>query len=74
MPNEYKLSITGSQLNTKISEIDKKVSITAQSLTEAQKTQARTNIGAAPIYLYGTEDLEAGVTELETGILYFVYE
>jgi hypothetical protein len=29
MFNEYKLPITGSQLNTKISEIDKKVSITA---------------------------------------------
>ncbi len=28
----------------------------------------------APMYTYGTEDLEAGVTELETGKLYFVYE
>lgn len=31
-------------------------------------------IGAAPAYEYGTEDLEAGETPLETGKLYFVYE
>lgn len=28
----------------------------------------------APIYQYGTEDLTAGVSELATGTLYFVYE
>lgn len=28
----------------------------------------------APMYTYGTTDLEAGVTELETGKLHFVYE
>lgn len=27
----------------------------------------------APAYTYGTEDLEAGVTALETGKLHFVY-
>ena len=32
------------------------------------------DIGAAPAYTYGTEDLEAGVSELETGKLYFVLE
>ena len=31
-------------------------------------------IGAAPAYSYGMEELEAGVSELETGKLYFVYE
>lgn len=31
-------------------------------------------IGAAPAYTYGTEDMVAGVTPLETGKLYFVYE
>ena len=31
-------------------------------------------IGAAPAYVYSTEDLEAGVSKLETGKLYFVYE
>ena len=28
----------------------------------------------APAYTYGTADLTAGVTPLETGKLYFVYE
>lgn len=32
------------------------------------------SIGAAPAYSYGTEDLEAGVSPLESGKLYFVYE
>lgn len=31
-------------------------------------------VGAAPAYTYGTEDLEAGVTPLAAGTLYFVYE
>ena len=31
-------------------------------------------IGAAPAYTYGTEDLEEGVSELTPGTLYFVYE
>lgn len=30
--------------------------------------------GCAPMYGYGTADLNAGVSELETGKLYFVYE
>lgn len=32
------------------------------------------NLEFAPKYLYGTEDLVAGSSALETGILYFVYE
>lgn len=35
---------------------------------------ALANLGAAPMYTYGTDDLEAGVTPLETGKLHFVYE
>ena len=35
---------------------------------------ARTNLGAAPAYSYGTTDLTAGSSALETGKLYFVYE
>lgn len=37
-------------------------------------THTAAEIGAAPAYTYGTEDLEAGVSELTTGTLYFVYE
>lgn len=35
---------------------------------------ARSNLGAAPAYTYGTEDLIAGETALETGKVHFVYE
>lgn len=35
---------------------------------------ARSNLGAAPMYSYGTTDLTAGISPLETGKLYFVYE
>lgn len=31
-------------------------------------------VGAAPAYTYGTTDMTPGVTPLETGKLYFVYE
>ena len=31
-------------------------------------------IGAAPAYTYGTDDMTAGESTLETGKLYFVYE
>jgi hypothetical protein len=30
--------------------------------------------GEVMLYAYGTEDLEAGVSQLETGKLYFVYK
>jgi hypothetical protein len=33
-----------------------------------------TQIGAAPAYTYGTTELTEGVSALETGKLYFVYE
>lgn len=36
--------------------------------------EARANLGVAPAYDYGTEDLTAGTSALETGKLYFVYE
>lgn len=35
---------------------------------------ARANLGAAPIYIYSTEDIVAGETTLTTGVLYLVYE
>lgn len=75
MPNEYKLSYTGKEIDAKLSEIDKKVGVESQTFTEAEKTQARTNIGAALAYTYGTEDIEAGsASTAATGTLHFVYE
>lgn len=42
---------------------------------EATKpTYTPEEIGAAPAYTYGTSDLQAGVSPLPTGTLYFVYE
>lgn len=35
---------------------------------------ARNNLGAAPAYTYGTDDLTAGTSPLTTGVLYFMYE
>lgn len=42
--------------------------------TDNTNKLVRASIEAAPNYTYGTEDLEPGVTALETGTLYFVYE
>ena len=42
---------------------------------ETKANQAHTAVAdKAPIYQYGTEDLEAGVSELPSGTLYYVYE
>ena len=60
MAQEFKLSYTGAEINSKLGRIEdlaaavsaheeelkKKVGVTAQTLTEEQKAQARANIGA----------------------------
>lgn len=46
--------------------------VTPANIGAAAKTH--THDGYAPAYTYGTEDLEAGTSPLETGKLYFVYE
>lgn len=76
------------ELEDKVPEIDiTPESIGAATKAEvqtAQRTADNANITAnsalnasatkAPMYSYGTEDLEAGVSTLETGKLHFVYE
>lgn len=47
--------------------------IGAATTAEVQAVQA-TAASKAPMYGYGTEDLVAGTSELETGKLYFVFE
>lgn len=37
-------------------------------------SEARKNLGAAPEYVFSTEELTESVSELATGMLYFVYE
>ena len=45
-----------------------------ESLKETQEAVAAMDGKFAPVYTFGTEDLEAGTTPLETGRLHFVYE
>lgn len=45
-----------------------------ESVEEIQEAVSGSAGKFAPAYTYGTEDLEAGTTALETGKLHFVYE
>ena len=45
-----------------------------ESVEELQEAAAGVEGKFAPAYTFGTEDLEAGTTPLETGKLHFVYE
>ena len=45
-----------------------------ESAITEEKVKAMIAENAAPAYTYGTEDLTAGTSPLETGKLYFVYE
>lgn len=56
-----------------IDELSKKFA-TKESLEETQEEVAGLDAKYAPAYTFGTEDLEAGTTPLETGRLHFVYE
>lgn len=52
MANEFRLSFTANEINEKLSKVDdinEAVKYTEQTLTDAQKAQARANIGAAAI-------------------------
>ena len=45
-----------------------------ESVEELQEAASGVEGKFAPAYTYGTDDLEAGTTPLETGKLHFVYE
>lgn len=47
------------------------VTISEQTLDDSQKSQIRTNIGAAPAITYGNTDLTEGTSDLNEGVLYF---
>ena len=55
------------------SETDARISVHADNKSNPHGVTAK-QIGAAPAYTYGTADLTAGQSKLETGVLYFVYE
>lgn len=60
-------------LNT-TGEFDGILSISKGGTGASNATVARANLNAAPAYGFGTEDLTVGVSPLDTGKLYFVYE
>lgn len=61
---------TNAYLEGKISAVQ----TAADSAASAAATAQTTADSKAPAYTYGTEDLTAGSSSLETGKLYFVYE
>ena len=67
-----------SYTDTKIAEIptpDVSAQIAEHNSDEAAHPYIRAQIASrAPMYTYGTTDLEAGVTPLASGMLHFVYE
>lgn len=61
-------------LSTSTSQQIQSVQATANEAKTAATNAQTTAEGKAPMYTYGTTDLEAGVTPLETGRLHFVFE
>ena len=57
-----------------LSSIQEEVDTLSTSLEETQAEVAGMEGKFAPSYTFGTDDLEAGTTPLETGKLHFVYE
>ena len=66
----------GKSFATKESVDNLSASVTAvqEDLEEIQEAVSGVEGKFAPAYTYGTDDLEAGTTPLETGKLHFVYE
>lgn len=63
------------RLNGKANIEDVNEAKTQATNAETVANQVQTAVAdKAPMYSYGTEDLEAGVSELPSGTLYFVYE
>ena len=61
-------------INTSLETMQGNVDALNTSVEELQEAASGAEGKFAPAYTYGTEDLEAGVTPLETGKLHFVYE
>ena len=61
-------------VNSSLETIQGNVDTLTDSVEELQEAASGSEGKFAPAYTYGTDDLEAGVTPLETGKLHFVYE
>lgn len=60
---------------TTSTEVDGKIDTSKTTIVEEINNSVDQKLETkAPIYSYGTEDLQAGTSPLETGKLYFVYE
>ena len=68
------LSISLGEISEDVSGLSTSLGDISDGLAETQATVAGMDAKYAPAYTYGTEDLEAGTTPLETGRLHFVYE
>jgi hypothetical protein len=64
------------EINSKLSDFATKTEVNNLVANKANVSHTHTasEIEGMPSVAYGTEDLEAGVSELETGKIYFVYE
>lgn len=61
-------------INTSLKAMQEDVDALTASVEELQEAASGVEGKFAPAYTYGTDDLEAGTTPLETGKLHFVYE
>lgn len=67
----------GKNLSESIEQVSQGVSSNSQEIEQvSQDLQSLSNVitNLQPNFSYGTEDLEAGVSPLDTGKIYFVYE
>ena len=61
-------------INSSVETVQENVDTLTASVEELQEAASGAEGKFAPAYTYGTDNLEAGVTPLETGKLHFVYE
>lgn len=76
-PEYYAAQAELEALKNRTSELENKTEVVAVAnggTGASTAAAARSNLGAAPAYSYGTADLTAGSSALTTGKLHFVYE
>lgn len=57
-----------------VNNLNASIGANTENIGKIQETVGAMDSKFAPAYTFGTEDLEAGVTPLETGKLHFVYD
>lgn len=65
----YNSSHTGAQIDSAVGTVIEK-----ESTWDGKQDKLTAGTDYAPAYSYGTEDLSAGESPLETGKIYLVYE